>query len=169
MTNGEELTPEQIEEWLPEAIKLSRKNVMSILNLDWHETHDVLQDCAIKALDNPPTCNEAGNFYRWFYKIAHNKAIDVLRRRRIDYRADFYGYDEPTDEKDACSLMCDSEREPELRRVLIKLAPNRKRTIELRLKGKSYKEISAITGRSTGTIGYWIYESIRDLKRFMQE
>jgi RNA polymerase sigma-70 factor (ECF subfamily) len=42
---------------------------------------DVLQDALIKAVEAYPSAGEIGNPEGWLFKIAHNTALDFLRRR----------------------------------------------------------------------------------------
>src|SRR5438270_9490879 len=43
---------------------------------------DVLQDALIKAVEAHAAAGEIGNPEGWLYRIAHNTALDFLRRRQ---------------------------------------------------------------------------------------
>src|SRR5258705_6971749 len=43
---------------------------------------DVLQDAMIKAVEAYATAGEIGNLEGWLFRIAHNTALDFLRRRQ---------------------------------------------------------------------------------------
>jgi RNA polymerase sigma-70 factor, ECF subfamily len=43
---------------------------------------DVLQDALIKAVEAHPSAGPIGNPEGWLFKIAHNTALDFLRRKR---------------------------------------------------------------------------------------
>jgi len=42
---------------------------------------DVLQDALIKAVESSPSAGPIGNPEGWLFRIAHNTALDFLRRR----------------------------------------------------------------------------------------
>ena len=47
----------------------------------WADGEDVLQDALIKAVETFASAGPIGNPEAWLFKIAHNTALDFLRRR----------------------------------------------------------------------------------------
>lgn len=104
----------------------------------------------------------------WLYRVAHNEAIDhlrresrlrILHRRHAEEQGEMFARDHARDDVDPDSgraaaaekaLQCLSDREREL--VTLKVYER-----------KSYKEISAITGLTVGNVGYILHNAMKKL------
>jgi len=103
----------------------------------------------------------------WLYKVAHNVAIDTLRResRRGEInRSHAQLLDEseaPTAGQGAVEGLFDGQR---VRDALEILSSRERNLVVLKVyEEKSYKEIAAITGLSVSNVGYILHTAMRKL------
>jgi RNA polymerase sigma factor (sigma-70 family) len=123
---------------------------------------DVVQETFLKLLANGhPVDNLAG----WLHRVTHNLALDHLRResRLRKLHSEAAPLDEPLAEA-ADRDLDRREAQAILARELGQIPPNERAVLLLKLKeGKSYREISALTGLSEGNVGYLIHHGLKRL------
>lgn len=122
---------------------------------------DLAQEAFVKAFRALESYDPSRRFASWLFKIAHNVAIDHLRRSSLDTVS------LEVDDPDAPSLLrvladpqpqaeevtIQRERWRRLERALRALAPDQREAILLRFgQGLQYDEIAAITGWPMGTV-----------------
>jgi RNA polymerase sigma-70 factor (ECF subfamily) len=105
------------------------------------DAEDVVQDALAKAYASLPTTSVA-NMRGWLFRIAHNKAIDHLRRasnqrmEHLDEHALFADPDPPLDERELVALALS---------VFLKLAPKQRSCVILKdVMGYSLADISEL-------------------------
>jgi RNA polymerase sigma factor (sigma-70 family) len=132
---------------------------------------DVVQNTFIKMLRSWRGPLETGpKMSAWLYRVAHNEAVDYVRResRRHDAHesqaqerptttppnrgAGFRLTEQAVEASDALQAL--NERERQL--VVLKVYEE-----------KSYREISEITGLSSGNVGYILHHAMKKLARTM--
>jgi RNA polymerase sigma-70 factor, ECF subfamily len=59
-----------------------------LLNYDQGDAQDILQETFVKAFVNLVNYNPALSFSSWLYRIAHNLAIDLIRKKSKHYSID---------------------------------------------------------------------------------
>lgn len=103
----------------------------------------------------------------WLYKVAHNVAIDTLRResRRGEVNrsqaALLNESEAPTIGQGAVEGTFDGQR---VRDAFEQLSPRERNLIVLKVyEEKSYKEIAAIAGLSVSNVGYILHVAMRKL------
>jgi len=100
----------------------------------------------------------------WLYRTTHNCAVDVIRKYERRSRVEREHQDvsaEPVVLHPAGEEDSNKER---VKRALASLPPRDQSLINLKVyEGKSYKEISAITGLSVGNVGYILHHAMRKL------
>ena len=65
-----------------------RNRLAHLLNNDWEAVNELTQDTFLSAWQNLPGLRPPFNFEGWLYRIAANKALDFLRRKkRIEFVA----------------------------------------------------------------------------------
>ena len=133
---------------------------------DADRSDDVLQEVWLRAYKKINTLRDASVFSVWLYRIARNRAIQVLRNESR------YVFVERHDE----SALIDDNRESwffddinKLHRVLRTLSPGQKEAIVLRFfEEMNYQEISDIMGCSVGTVRSRIHYAKRELRKKME-
>ncbi len=123
---------------------------------DPDEADDVVQEAFVRAYAHLHDFDPAHRFYTWIYKIARNRALNVLRGRRVR------GFLSLSDEDEAPPLAGDDDaaravEERELATALDAcrgaLPPDQREVFDLRhAEDLSYAEIAAATGVPTGTV-----------------
>lgn len=116
-------------------------------------THDVFLRLWLQPAAYDPA---RGTFAGWLLRVARNRAIDLLRRRREDtgtaLGADVGSWladPEPGPEEQALASL----RRDEVRRALETLSPDHRQLLELAyFTGLSHSQIAARTGRPLGTV-----------------
>jgi len=129
---------------------------------DSASAQDVVQEAFLRLLANG---HPVENLAAWLHRVTHNLALDHLRkesRLRKLHRAAA-----PPSEPLAESADRDLDRreaQAVLAQELKQIPPNERAVLFLKLKeGKSYKEISVITGLSEGNVGYLIHHGLKRL------
>jgi RNA polymerase sigma-70 factor (ECF subfamily) len=123
---------------------------------------DVVQESFLRLLANG---RRIDNLTAWLHRVAHNLAIDHLRRearlRRLHREA--APSHEPTAET-ADRAVDAREARAVLDRALGDLTPNERAVVFLKVKeGRSYQEIAAMTGLSMSNVGYLLHHALKKL------
>jgi RNA polymerase sigma factor (sigma-70 family) len=134
---------------------------------DPNTAQDVVQNTFLKLLRRwKDPMEPSPKLASWLYRVTHNEAIDYLRKRtrkrdlharhakeHPDYVAPNRGSDFAISDTAALAAACLSDlsdREREL--VVLKIYEE-----------KSYKEISSLTGLTTGNVGYILHHAMKTL------
>ncbi|MGH7543178.1 MAG: RNA polymerase sigma factor [Gemmatimonadota bacterium] len=138
--------------------RYQRRLYWSCLRLvgDPDEAEDVVQEAFVRAYEHLRDFDPAYRFYTWVYRIARNRCLNVLRRRRV------WGLVTLSDPERAPTLAAAerSERlteDHELARALVEcrgtLPADQREVFDLRhADGLSYREIAAAVGAPEGTV-----------------
>lgn len=122
---------------------------------------DLAQEAFVKAFRALSSYDDQRKFSSWLFKIAHNVAIDHLRRSSLDTVAlETEDPDAPSllrvladDQPHADEVTIQRDRLRRLERALAHLAPDQRSAILLRFAhGLQYHEIAEITGWPMGTV-----------------
>ena len=128
---------------------------------------DVVQESFLRLLANGQPID---NLSAWLHRVTHNLALDHLRKesrlRKLHLAT------APLTEPLAPSPAEDLERREAHALVLgelERLAPNERAVLMLKIKeGRSYQEISELTGLSTSNVGYLIHQGLKKLTARLQ-
>ncbi|HHE45818.1 MAG TPA: RNA polymerase sigma factor [Candidatus Moranbacteria bacterium] len=131
------------------------------------DAEDILQNVFIKAYKDLYKYDVKRKFSSWIYRIAHNEAVNYLKRKSLKK---FIPWENIITTKDQLKMSHSSERpdkiwfrketSQEVNRVLDKLPLKYKRVLILRYYSrKSYKEISKILGKPVNTVGILIHRA----------
>ena len=141
---------------------------------------DLAQDAFLKAFDKLATYDPGRKFSSWLFKIAHNTAIDHLRRREVET----VSLDEPAgDEPDAPVRAVEdtagetpaaaaerSDLSRALARAVGRLRPEYREVVTLRYQaGLEYGEIAEATGFPLGTVKTYLHRARKELAGLMAE
>ncbi|MGH7549651.1 MAG: RNA polymerase sigma factor [Gemmatimonadota bacterium] len=136
---------------------------------------DLAQDTFIKAFSRLDTYRpEQGKFSNWLFKIAHNTAIDQLRKTVPDTYSLDRGDDD--DDPDFHALLADTDAATPLEATeradlaeslaaaVGRLRPEYREVIVLRhQEGLAYEEIAEIAGLPLGTVKTYIHRARKEL------
>jgi RNA polymerase sigma-70 factor, ECF subfamily len=140
---------------------------------------DLAQETFVKAFRHLDTYDRERKFSSWLFKIAHNTALDHLRRREVATVA----LEAPEDDGgDLAAVLTDpSERSPEavaqrsdlalaLSRAVARLRPEYREVVLLRFaEGQAYQDIAEITGLPLGTVKTQLHRARRELMEALRE
>lgn len=124
------------------------------------EAMDLTQETFMKAHQALPGWRPDAQFRTWLFRIAHNTALDVLRRRQriefvsvADLAAGDVGYDIPDPARQPDQRLADRQNIELLERTLQELTTEHREILLLReMEDMSYDEIAASLGIAAGTV-----------------
>jgi RNA polymerase sigma-70 factor, ECF subfamily len=136
---------------------------------------DVAQEVFLKLWRQPESYNpQRGSLGPWLLSVTHNRAIDVLRRRRVrdEYQLpealefDQIVADTAADPSDLASM---SEAADAIRRALSQIPDAQRQAIEMAFfQGKTHAEISEELGEPLGTAKTRIRLGMRKLRALLE-
>ena len=107
----------------------------------------------------------------WLYRVVHNCAVDHVRkiaRRSLLHKRAAAEQDQTVD-PDRGRDFAVSDQASRAAAALQTLDLRERQLVVLKVyEEKSYKEISAITGLSTGNVGYILHHAMRKLARVLE-
>jgi RNA polymerase sigma-70 factor (ECF subfamily) len=142
------------------------------------DAEDVLMETTLKAWKALPGFTGRAGLRTWLCRIAHNCAVDYLRRRP---RWAAQGSDESPEGADPAALpdrsqrhpvetMAGAELETQIQAALGTLSPEHRATLLLRfVDGLGYAEIAAATGVSIGPVMSRLFNGRRKMMRLLKE
>lgn len=150
-------------EYYKELVKRYHKKLLLYLRHligSGDEAEDLLQNVFVKTYENLRRFDQDRKFSSWIYRIAHNEAVNYLKkksRRRTVSWEDIVSVKDKIDTADTKDSPEASRVRKELRRevrfALDRLPKKYREVIVLKyFLGKSYREMSDITGRPQNTV-----------------
>lgn len=139
-----------------------------ILN-DAHAAQDVVQTSFIKLFRLwKPGSKPSDSIRAWLFRVTHNEAVDHLRREgRIRLLHRRHAEESRPAENRAVP------EEEKLERVLSSVAqlpPAERQVLLLRLQeGLSYRDISAVTGKTEGHVGLLLHNAVRKVGELVRK
>lgn len=130
---------------------------------DSHAAQDVVQTTFIKLLRQwRPGARPSATLRAWLYRVAHNEAVDHLRREQRRWRL----HASHARERELIATP-PAETDGKLDAVLAavrKLDRAEQQVVLLRLQeGLSYQAIAQVTGRSEGNVGCILHHAVKKL------
>jgi RNA polymerase sigma-70 factor, ECF subfamily len=137
----------------------------------YEEAQDLLQDVFIKAYKNLNSYDIERKFSSWIYRIAHNEAVNYIKRKSIKR---FIPWEDISATKDKLEMISfeegaekawiRKETEGEVNLAMDRLPFKYKQVLALRYySDKSYDEISEILGKPINTVGTLISRAKKKL------
>lgn len=125
------------------------------------ESEDLLQDVFIKAYKNLNSYDTGRKFSSWIYRIAHNEAVNHIKRKSLKKFVSLENVTSTKDKLDSASLeegadtaWIKKETQQEVDEAIGKLPFKYRQVLVLRYySDKSYEEISEILGKPVNTVG----------------
>jgi RNA polymerase sigma-70 factor (ECF subfamily) len=137
---------------------------------------DLAQEVFVKAFRALGTFDPSRKFSSWLFKIAHNTAIDHLRRKDLNTVA----LETPDGEPDLLAVVPDSDAESpdsalqrrdlarDMEDSLERLRPEYREVVLLRFhEGLSYEEIAEVTGLPLGTVKTHLFRARKAMARYL--
>ena len=139
---------------------------------------ELAQDAFVKAFAALRTFDPAYKFSNWILRIAHNVAIDYLRKSRLPV----VSIDDDASGRDMADVLADS-REPsafdravqrdlrdDLEAALARLRPEFRRLVVMRyLEDLSYEDIAEVVGLPLGTVKSHLHRARAALGRLLSD
>jgi RNA polymerase sigma-70 factor, ECF subfamily len=136
---------------------------------------DVTHDVFLKLRRRPDQYHvQRGSLRAWLLSVAHNRSIDLLRRRRVaaqwvsadDQEWELISQENATDPGEDAARAEDAER---VRWALAQIPPAQRQAIEMSFfEGKTHVEISAALGEPLGTAKTRIRLGMRKLRTLLE-
>ncbi len=142
------------------------------------DADDIVMDTYLKAWQALPSFSGRASLKSWLYRIAHNCALDLLRRRRRRQALDVPECEAPellASLPDAHAAMpgdnaIRTDDRQWLNRALARLPAMHRTVLELRYsEGLSYSELAAATQVSMGTVMSRLFHARQKLRRALAE
>lgn len=130
---------------------------------DADEADDVVQEAFVRAWDHLGEFDPAYRFYTWIYRIARNRALNVLRRRKVRGFLSLSRHHEApavAAPEDASARVEDAELAAALEACRSRLPGDQREVFDLRhADGMSYAEIARAVGVPEGTVMSRLYRA----------
>ena len=165
---GTETKPERIRILVERALRDHESALVhytsGLLHGDWDSARDVVQEAFLKLCRQDPDPVET-NVKSWLYTVCRNRAYDLLRRDpRWQMNNDALEHIAQT-EPDPCESAGRNDSGREVLECLQSLPANQQDVVRLRFQQNlSYREIAAVTGVSTGQVGFLLHDAMRRLR-----
>lgn len=141
------------------------------------EAEDLLQNVFVKVYNNIEKIDTSRKFSSWIYRIAHNEAVNFLKKRS---RRHLISIEDVQTSKDKLEITdngqspidawISKELKNEMDEALEKLPPKYKEVLILRYYlDKSYEEMSEILGKPINTVGTLLNRAKKKLMEIMKK
>jgi RNA polymerase sigma-70 factor, ECF subfamily len=162
----EEPTPEHIEE-LYVSLRDSIHRYLISTGLDSARAMDATHEAFLRLYTALRGGESIENYRSWVYRVAHNLAMDSLRRRSRES-----SFEKTVEEallaaeRNAEEEMIEQERLLTFRNALRQLSPQQRQCLELRSQGLKYREIADVLQLDISTVGEFVARGIRQMKKW---
>ncbi len=134
---------------------------------NYHDAEDITFDTFIRGFKSLKSFDRARSFSTWLYTIAHNLAIDFLRKKKIEY--DYLDERYPA-RTDIVKEYDNKQKLDKIDQALYQLAPiDREIVILFHKEEKSYEEIGEILNIPTTTIKTRLHRTRLKLRELLRE
>jgi RNA polymerase sigma-70 factor, ECF subfamily len=143
----------------PRLERFLRKMLSGEANVD-----DVIQEVWMDVLRGIGRLSDPAALLPWLYRIAHNRAFSMLRRRRPMGMID----DDVQSPADETSFTIEDRQA--VHAAMDQLVPEHREVLLLRfMEDLSYEEIANVTGCQLGTVRSRIHNAKRQLRRILEK
>lgn len=137
---------------------------------DKEKVNDIVQNTFIKAYIKLNSFNKKLKFSSWLFRIAHNEAINFVKKEFFFKKIDFNFFVNIADEKEIDIEFSKKELEKKLNQCLEKLSYEFREVLVLHfLEEKNYDQISDILRISKNLVGVRINRAKKKLKIICQK
>lgn len=133
------------------------------------EAEEIMQEAFLKLYSELRGGRTVDDPKPWVFRVAHNRAVDCLRKRERSNRFDATAWWNLTDgaNEDKPSLDEDIHRGQQrarIRRALDMLPAQQRRCLELRAEGLTYRQIAAVLGLAVSSVQNHLARGIRHMR-----
>lgn len=162
--NNKELFGEIIERYEKKILRY-----IYYLTGEGQENQDIAQNIFIKAFINLKSFNKNLKFSSWIFRIAHNEAVNFLKKKKFNLSLD-EKIIKIEDEKKIDDEIIKRYLQKEVKNCLKKLPVLYKEVVELfYFENLSYEEISDVLKIPPGTVAIRLFRAKNFLKKICQE
>ena len=139
---------------------------------DEDKAADVVQNTFIKAFTNLRSFNTSKKFSSWIYRIAHNEAINFIKKHAKEVRPDNEEwFDRLPDSQELAVVVVDKQLLHDAMKKLFKELDRKYRQplILYAYEGKTYEEISDVLRVPKATVGTRINRAKKQLKKLLEK
>lgn len=133
---------------------------------------DLTQEVFLGVYRNLYRFRRQSQFSTWLFRIVHNKAIDLIRRRQAgpDIDTGFEDLPEPAEQPDGPQeLYLQSEANARVARLLSRLTPAQRVIVEMKVfQTMTFEEIAALQNIPVNTAKTRFYTALKNLKSMME-
>lgn len=135
------------------------------------DTEDVFQETLIKIWKGLPKYNNRNKFSSWMFSVAHNTAMDHLRKKTME--KNFEGIRDDTanfhENPDLSDELHNNEIKKQISIAVEKLSEKQKNVFLLRIhSGMSFKKIAEVTGESLNTVLSHMRYAVIKIKKYVR-
>ncbi len=145
------------------------KNYLLYLTKDKEKINDIVQNTFIKAYVNLNSFNKKMKFSSWIFRIAHNEAINLLKKESFFKPLNFNLFINLKDNKNDAEEILNEETKIMVKKCLDQLTFDYREIVVLYyFEEKSYEEISDILRISVSNVGVKLNRAKKKLKKICQ-
>lgn len=134
---------------------------------DEDRAQDIVQEVFLQYLQSPPHAREARQVSSWLFRVTHNRAVDLIRKESR-MRESTQAMPAPSPAPPASEAMIREETSRRLDGLIGQLTENQRACLVLKFQeGKSYREISEITGLSVTNVGFLLHQAVKKMGRLL--
>lgn len=134
---------------------------------DKDSAEDMFQETLLKAWQNLKNYNEQNKFSSWLFSIAHNVAVDSLRKRKV--RSNIIYMDEihePDNRLNPFTILINKESGIKISGAINKLPDKQKQVFLLRQHGEmTFKEIASLLNEPLNTVLGHMHYAVEKLRK----
>jgi len=129
---------------------------------------DLYQQTWLRALEVLDGYQEQNRFLSWLFRIAHNLAVDHIRR---ESKREFVGLDERLPDPGAApwERMDEAEIRSRLGKAILELPPDQREVVLLRQQGVPFKEIAEIQQANVNTVLGRMHYAVKKLQQLLAD
>ncbi len=137
---------------------------------DQMTAHDIVQDTFIKAYQNLQGFNPKYKFSSWVYRIAHNEAMNTVKKSKHISPDSFDELHDYTYEPNVSELIDKDMLKEHVQTCMSKLDPKYREVVQLvYYEHMKYEEVSDILHVPTSTVGVWLARAKKRLKQLCEQ
>lgn len=136
---------------------------------DHDEAADVLQETFIKAWNGLPSFRGDAQLYSWLYRIAHNEALNHIRKKqRRQYVSSDTVVERLSSTLDSSEHFSGDLIQKKLQLAIEELPPKQRAVFHMKyFEELKYEEISSITGTSVGALKSSYHIAVKKIEAFL--
>lgn len=132
-----------------------------------HTARDLVQEAFVRLYEHLLKGHRIAHVRAWIFRVAHNLAIDGLRRQGVLDQAftteDAAAHDVADPSPDAEDLLLTAESQGRLRHALQRLSVQERRCLDLRAEGLTYREIAEVLGIRHTSVAVFLARGLKKL------